>query len=943
MARLTGEAPLDHSTGLGFGKPRKKASATKAKPVRIGLQGGLDALDASEYGTAERLLLDASSSAGERARALVALPRLYLETGRLEEAVKAADKAAALGREQQLEVAPYKARALDRLGKPEQGVTVCQQVEKEPAARRARIVEGELLLRLDRRADATDVLMTFVDDYNNHKVDPGDGEGLALVGRAVQLLRSSKRETNEQFNEAEHAGYKKPDLMLWRARLYLDAYDMGHAEEVLRDALTQAPELAEAHAMMAEVRLAQNMDFDAAHDELSKAASVDKTRPEIPFLEAGMALRDEDVKAADQRLDDGLALDPKNLELLSMRATVRFLADDRPGFDALVKQVLALNSDYARLYQVVADYADWEHRYSEIVDMMNEAIKIDPSDGSSYVTLGLNQLRLGDEEHALKNLEEGFRKDKFNVRAYNTLNLYDNIPKQYDTVKDGNFWIRYPKEEHAVLERYLPALLDTAWGSMVRRYSITPTSPVGIETYHDREQFSVRTSGLPNIGIQGVCFGRTLAAMSPNSEPFNWGNVIWHELGHVFAIQLSKSHVPRWFTEGLSELETLRQRPEWQRNEDIPLYLALKHGKIPPIGDFNRVFTHASDVQEVTMAYFAASQILVFLDERYKWDKIPLMLRAWGKGQRTSEVIQSVLGVSTTTLDDQFKSWLLQGPLARLSRQYVPDLSAPDPDKAAAHAKEAPQDPRAQVELALAALGEGDEETTRSALAAAAKLDPTNPDVRFIRAKLAGGAGDMVGAKEQLEAMTREGHDGASVRILLGDIALAAKDTPGAFAQFDAAHQLDPRDPEPLEAIADLAKKSNDGTRELQALQQLAPLDQHDRRVWRRLLAALVDRARWDEAVQVGESAMFVDLYSGVTHSMYARALLEKKRPKDAIREAESALLCPKLTAEVAADANVILARAYLALGDTTKARAARDEALRQDPSNADAPKLALP
>ena len=110
---------------------------------------------------------------------------------------------------------------------------------------------------------------------------------------------------------------------------------------------------------------------------------------------------------------------------------------------------------------------------------------------------------------------------------------------------------------------------------MKARYDFVPKTPVQVELYSNREQFSVRTSGLPNIGIEGVCFGRVVAAMSPKSEPFNWGNVVWHELGHVFAIQLSKNHVPRWFTEGLSEYETIARRPEWQRELDPELYQAL--------------------------------------------------------------------------------------------------------------------------------------------------------------------------------------------------------------------------------------------------------------------------------------------------------------------------------------------------------------------------------
>ena len=71
--------------------------------------------------------------------------------------------------------------------------------------------------------------------------------------------------------------------------------------------------------------------------------------------------------------------------------------------------------------------------------------------------------------------------------------------------------------------------------------------------------------------------------MSPRAEPFNWGNVLWHELAHVFAIQLSKNHVPRWFTEGLSEYETIIRRPEWQREDDPALYAALEGKRVPPI------------------------------------------------------------------------------------------------------------------------------------------------------------------------------------------------------------------------------------------------------------------------------------------------------------------------------------------------------------------------
>ncbi len=36
-----------------------------------------------------------------------------------------------------------------------------------------------------------------------------------------------------------------------------------------------------------------------------------------------------------------------------------------------------------------------------------------------------------------------------------------------------------------------------------------------------------------------------------------------------------QNHVPRWFTEGLAEYETLTERVEWRREQDRELYVSL--------------------------------------------------------------------------------------------------------------------------------------------------------------------------------------------------------------------------------------------------------------------------------------------------------------------------------------------------------------------------------
>jgi tetratricopeptide (TPR) repeat protein len=924
----------------GDGDDRKREAPPAKPPPRVGLSGGLAAVDAAEYETAKTELQKAAANPKEKGAATVGLARVALETGHYADAVKLADEAARVDVPSKIAAAPIKIRALARMGKLDDAIKAGQSVRGEPEARRARLALGEVFLRMGKSREGQAELMTIIEDFNKKTITTKDGEGMSLVGRAAHLLRS-KRDANEAYDDAERAGFKSAELFLWRAELFLEAYNIGRADEMVRSAMKAAPDLAAAHILFAEVKLVQTLDFDTAEKAVQKALSINEKLPEAFRIRAGIALRDLETEAADKALDQGLAIDPTDLDVLSMRAAVRFLADDKPGFERAKKAVLDRNAEYARLYQIVADYADWEHRYAEIATMMKEATKLDPDDGRNFVTLGLNQIRVGQEKEGVQNLDIGFKKDRFNVRAFNTLNLYErDIPQKYEDVTSGVFTIRYPKNEKKVLERYVPGLLDAAWKDMTKRYGFTPHTPVGVELYGSREHFSVRTSGLPNVGIQGVCFGETLAAISPKAEAFNWGMVVWHEVGHVFAIQQSKNHVPRWFTEGLSEYETLAHRSEWRREEDPALWLALKRDKVPAIEQMNRAFTHADDAHDMTIAYYASSQISTFLVEKYGMPKLTAMLRAWGEGKRTPEVIKTSLGIDGPELDKQFRAWL-SVRLARYEKQYVPDLRVKDPKRIEEALKKDPKSADAHVDFAVFKLATGDREGAIAELGEAKTIDPKNAAQRFVRAKLLIGQKKADEAKKELEAMVAEGHDGFAVQMLMAD--LFEGEPAKAAARFEAAAALDPTQSEPLQALVDMARKAKDEDRELKFLRLLAQVDQHDRRVWRRLLGKLVAKGLWDEAKQVGEGALFVDIHGAETHLFFAQALLATKDRTRAIFEAETALLCEPIKADVAARANVLLARAWLEAGDNVKAKAARDEALRQDEDNAEAKGLVIP
>ncbi len=560
-------------------RPLPPPSGAAATP----LGSALAAAAASDYANAEKALQ--AIVGADRPAALVALARISLEQGRFADANRYATQAGTTG--QRLAALAIKAEVLSAQGKVDDAIALLEpnKAGQGVGGRRVRLVLGELYLRAGRRADAEPVLLEFASEYGNDTINSSDAEGLAMVGRAMHLLRHAK-DANRAYDESERAQKGRVETLMWRATLFLDKYDPGHAEEVLTEALKAAPHRADAMIMLARVKLEEAYDFAAADKLVASALAVNPSLIAAYAVRAGIALRDMNLEAANAAVGAGLAIDPNDLELLSIRAAVRFLGDDKAGYEAAKREVLARNKEYSRFYGTVGDFAEWEHRYDDVIGMMKEAVALDPKDSKAWAQLGLMQARGGDEADGVKSLEQAWKGDHYNVRVFNTLDkLYGQwIPNEYEEVHEGIFHLRYPKDEKAVLERYVPRMLGEAWGAMKVHYMFAPTAPVAVELYRARDHFSVRTSGLPNIGIQGVCFGHVVAAMSPASEPFNWGNVVWHELGHVFAIQLSKNHVPRWFTEGLSEYETMVRRPEWQRELDPELYVALKKGRLAERG-----------------------------------------------------------------------------------------------------------------------------------------------------------------------------------------------------------------------------------------------------------------------------------------------------------------------------------------------------------------------
>jgi tetratricopeptide (TPR) repeat protein len=869
------------------------------------LADGLEALRTSDYARAIQVLSGVHGADAPAAQ--IGVARALVATGKYEAADQAARQVAGSPSDRATATC-VRAEALFRAGRVADAIRLLEGSASAPGVggRRARLLLGEYRIASGHRSDADDPLMKIVEEYNDGTIADSDAEGLAIVGRAAFLLRSPK-DANKAFDESERAAKHGAsaaggaarstpvETLRWRADLFFDKEDPGHTQEVLKEALAAAPHDPDLLVAMAKLRLHEELDFEGAEKLVKEALGVNPKLSGAYAVRASSALRDMDIHEAEAALTTGLAANPNDLELLSLKAAARFLADDRPGYEAAKRDVLARNAEFATMYSIVAELAEWEHRYEDMIAMMKDATQLDPEDAKAWAVLGLTETRAGDEAGGLEALRRAWSKDHFDVRVFNTLNLYEQtIANDYDLLTAGPFKVRLPKDEEKIFARYATRMLDEAWASMRTRYGFTPTTPVQVELYSNREQFSVRTSGTPHIGIEGVCFGHVVAGMTtkvlaPDKPPFNWGNMLWHELGHVFAIQLSKNHVPRWFTEGLSEYETIARRPEWKRELDLELYVALRDSGLPGAVDMNHAFTHPGEYSNMGVAYYAASQMVVFTVEQFGMPKVVEALKLWGQGVRTADVIQRAFGVSAGDYDARYRAW----ELARLSRyrgQFIPPEHGIPVDDAKARVALAPKDATAHGALALALLRAHKAQEAKPELDEALKLDPTNQLAHYLAAKL---SGDDAGvAKVHLEAIKSAGGDGFVIEMGLAEIADHKKDAAAKRAALEAAHRFDPSQVEPVEALLKMAKDEKRDADVLPLLRQLAMLDQHNREAWDMLLQLLVDSKQWDEAKKVGEGAVYVDLESPVMHLNYARALAATGAHDKAVFELESAQMC---------------------------------------------------
>lgn len=788
------------------------------------------------------------------------------------------------------------------VGQYEQALALLRQTLSDPADMPMVATQlAELYVMTGRSADAEHLLAQAVDGLLNPPVRTRVQYGLVLA------LRGQHEAAAEQFNAAlvrydsgqvfESTDVAMVALAAWRLDEFHDANAL-FSEAVRLDsnnleALTLWGNLFQEkfNAEDAQLNYNQVLEINSRYGpalvglakisnaERNLARALDNNSRDIAALETfGMLMVRNDREQEGRRfLQQALAINSESIPALSTFAGLAVLKDELAAFDQLKQQVDLFSPDSALFYASVADFLGNNYRFTEAVEYARRAIDSDSRNWYAHTVLGGNLVRLGEEDEGKFHLETAFDNDPFNILTSNMLQVFD-VLEGYATLETEHFRVNMSHRDAQVLWPYMAPLLEDSWTRLVEKYQFEPDVPVVIQVFERTEDFAVRSVGLPDIGpLVGICFGKVVTLISPDTLSANWQEIVWHELVHVFTLQMTHNRMPRWLSEGISTWEERQSRPEWGRRQGLELVRAVQQNRLLPVATLNAGFTGANSDADLSFAYFQSYLVVEYIAEQFGFEQLLALIHQYAQIRPDSEMFENVFQMDMDSFDEGFRRWI--NSRVEDINVYVHTEDSPDEGEGHGHGlrtnnsavlaelyntaslkqhmrgrvQREPRDFQAQLQLGIVLVKEQAYDEAIVHLSAAQNILPDYagyPSPSLVLSQVYEAMGNRNAMLEQLAVMLEnQQHDYASA-LLLANEALQAGDLEQADYYVARAIAVNPYRAEIHRAGAAVATLSGDKPRAVQSYEVLLMLDQHDPVDARTNLAqAYLDNEQLDDAL----------------------------------------------------------------------------------------------
>ncbi len=478
--------------------------------------------------------------------------------------------------------------------------------------------------------------------------------GLVLVFAAgaqtlqqAEALQKARRyqDANEAFKQLVAENPKNAEYRVRWGRLYLEHNQPDEAAGLFNEALALKKD--DPGALLGLALIAADSFEGRAGALAHRALEGDPKLLEAQELVARLALEDNDNAKAAEEAKKALAIDPASVQGRAILATLDWLTD---------KKDTSWDPHDARGYETAGRFMTLNRRYEEGIEFYRRAIAMDPQLYSARSQLGINLMRLGQDQEAYQQLKTCYDNGFQDSATTNSLKLMDSY-KNFVTFTTPTTILKLNKKEADLLRPYFEEQMQRAIATYQEKYRIKLQHPVQVEVYPDHEDFAVRTLGMPGLGALGVTFGYAIAMDSPSGRKpgnFHWGSTLWHEMSHVYTLTMTNHRVPRWFTEGMAVHEETSVSPEWGDRLGPDEIAAIKEKKLLPVAELDRGFIHPTTPGQVVISYFQAGKICDYINGKYGWDTLLAMLKDFGNNDDTATVIRKELKMEPAAFDKEF-------------------------------------------------------------------------------------------------------------------------------------------------------------------------------------------------------------------------------------------------------------------------------------------------
>ncbi len=709
---------------------------------------------------------------------------------------------------------------------------------------RALVQYGSLLQYTGRRDEARVQLEAAIGRYDAGMVF--DAEEIAMVAQASWLL-DRFHDANSLFSEAVRLDPQNLEAQVLWGDLFMEKFNVVDAEQSYNAALEINRRYTPALVGQAKI----------SGGERSLAFALDVNPNDVAALEtmATLLVMNDRAEEAVEYVERALAVNPEALKSLSILAAQAALHERFDEFTELEARVNAFSPGNARFYGDLADAFGNAYRFTEAVGYARQAVAADPNYWQGHTLLGTNLIRLGEEEEGRVALELAFDNDPFNVMTSNMLKVFDTL-EEYATLRTEHFEVRMSQRDARVLWPYMAPLLEESWTTLTAKYGFEPEAPVLVEVFERTDDFAVRSVGLPDIGpLVGICFGKVVTLISPQTLDANWQEILWHELVHVFTLQMTNNRMPRWLSEGISVWEEREARPEWGRRHGMELVRAAQQNKLLPVSNLNAGFTGADSNEDLGFAYFQSYLVVDYIAQEHGFDKLIELIKQYALIKEESAMFETVFAMSIDDFDAGFRAWVDRR--VQEINVYVHTEDAADEGAAHGHGQrenssavmaelynnaslkqhmrqrvqDQPRDFQAHLQLGIVLFKEEAFDEAKVHLQIAHDILPDYsgyPSPSLVLAQIFEREGNQAARLEQLRIMLQnQQHDDDST-VLLATAALESGDLEGARYYMDRAVAITPYRLDVHRVGAEIARRLNDPQMAVRELEVLVDLDVND-------------------------------------------------------------------------------------------------------------------